>query len=323
MMTVRNTTVLLFALTLLSAATLNAQGGGVTLTAAPITWDVASNVTMSAWAYNGTVPGPVLRYHQGDTVRVTLVNNLPEATTIHWHGIPVPNGMDGVPGISAPAVAPGSSFTYEFPAPAPGTYWYHPHADAAWQIARGLYGVLIVDPPVSASKAWDDEVLVVIGDSSGGMMTGQGMQFANRGRMSDTGGMGGMGGTGMMGGGGTSAAAMMASGLLINGKTGPAIPDVRVKRGDRVLFRFVNTGNMVHPMHVHGLSWMITATDGFDLPAAARYKKDTLPINAGERYDAILLADNPGTWLVHCHNLMHISESTTGMTGLAFRLIVE
>ena len=318
-MTTRKTAVLLAALTLLSAAALNAQGVSVTLTAAPVTWEVAPNVTMSAWAYNGTVPGPVLRYHQGDTVRVTLVNKLPEATTIHWHGIPVPNGMDGVPGISAPLVAPGSSFTYEFPAPAPGTYWYHPHADAALQIASGLYGVLIVDPPASAAKDWDDEVLVVIGDSSGGMMTGPGLPLATRGRMPGSGGMG----PGMMGSGGMSPAAMMASGLLINGKTGPSVPDVRVKRGDRVLFRFVNTGNMVHPMHVHGMAWTVTATDGFDLPATARYKKDTLPINAGERYDAILLADNPGTWLVHCHNLMHVGESETGMTGLVFQLIVE
>jgi FtsP/CotA-like multicopper oxidase with cupredoxin domain len=317
-MTARKTAVLLGALTLLSAAGLHAQGVGVTLTATPVTWEVAPNVTMSAWAYNGTVPGPILRYHQGDTVRVTLVNNLPEATTIHWHGIPVPNGMDGVPGISAPTVAPGSSFTYEFPAPPPGTYWYHPHADAAFQIASGLYGVLIVDPPVAAGKAWDDEVLVVIGDSGGGMMTGPGLPTATRGRMP-----GGMGNPGMMGSGGSSPAAMMASGLLINGKTGPSIPPVRVKRGDRVLFRFVNTGNMVHPMHIHGMAWTVTATDGFDLPAAARYKKDTLPINAGERYDAILLADNPGTWLVHCHNLMHVGESETGMTGLVFQLIVE
>ena len=221
------------------------------------------------------------------------------------------------PVAAAPTVAPGSRFTYEFPAPAPGTYWYHPHADAAWQIASGLYGVLIVDPPISATKAWDDEVLVVIGDSSGGMMTAPGIQLA-RGR-----GTGGMGNPGMMGGGGMSPAAMMASGLLINGKTGPSVPDVHVRRGDRVLFRFVNTGNMVHPMHVHGMAWTVTATDGFDLPAAARYKKDTLPINAGERYDTILLADNPGTWLVHCHNLMHVGDGSSGMTGLVFQLIVD
>lgn len=289
----------------------------VTLTAAPTTWEAAPGVTMSAWAYNGTVPGPVLRYHQGDTVRVTLVNNLPEPTSIHWHGIPVPNGMDGVPGISAPAVAPGSSFTYQFTAPAPGTYWYHPHADAAYQIASGLYGVLVVDPPSSAPKAWDDEAFVVIGDSSGSMMTSPGMHFATGGRMPGGSGMG-MGNPGM---GGPSANMMMSSGLLINGKTGPAIPDVHVKLGDRVLFRFVNTGNMVHPMHVHGMHWQVMASDGFDL--SSPYAKDTLPVNAGERYDAILLADNPGTWLVHCHNLMHVGESTTGMTGLAFRLIVE
>lgn len=298
-------------LAILATFAAGAASADVTLTAAPVDWQVASGGTVSAWAYNGSVPGPTLRFHQGDRVRVTLVNNLPEATTIHWHGIPVPNGMDGVPGISAPAVAPGSSFTYEFDAPAPGTYWYHPHFDSPAQIARGLYGLLIVDPSAGTAVPWTREVPLVIGEFGNGMATAM-----PRGRTTTMGGgMPGMPGTP---GYGSMMDVPMGGLLLINGKTAPAIPDVVVNRGERVLFRIVNTGNIVHPMHVHGMHWQVTATDGFDL--AAPYRKDTLPVNAGERYDVVLDADNPGTWMVHCHNLMHVGD---GSVGLVFNLVVK
>ena len=264
-----------------------------TLVAKAATWPVASSSSIPAYAYNGTVPGPELRVTAGDHVRVTLVNELPEATTIHWHGIPVPNGMDGVPGVSAPVVPPGGTFAYEFKAPDPGTYWYHPHADAAVQIARGLYGLLIVDPSPDIERGYDREVSLVIGEA-GAMGVGMGMA-----------------------GRGMSAGAMTDI-LLINGKTGPAIPRFRFRLGEQVLFRMVNTGNMVHPMHIHGLHWTVIATDGFAVPAP--YRKDTLPINAGERYDALLVADNPGTWMLHCHNLTHTGD---GSTGLSMEVIVD
>ncbi|MBL8114581.1 MAG: multicopper oxidase domain-containing protein [Acidobacteria bacterium] len=271
-----------------------------TLTAAATAWEIAPGQKVTAWAYNASVPGPELRVSAGDTIRVKLVNHLPEATTIHWHGVPVPNGMDGVPGISAPVVQRGEQFTYEFPAPEPGTYWYHPHADAAAQIARGLYGLLIVDPPSSAPRTWDREVSLVIGEFSGTM--------------------GAMGG-GMGMGGGMNPSGMMMGTLLINGKAGPHVPDLRFRKGERVLFRMVNTGNMVHPMHLHGMSWTVTATDGFAAPAP--YRKDTLPINAGERYDAVLDASNPGSWMLHCHNLQHVGDGASGATGLALLVVVE
>ena len=295
---------------------LRAEVREITLTASPVTWEIAPGQTIEAYAYNGTVPGPEIRVQTGDDVRITLVNDLPEATTIHWHGVPVPNGMDGVPGVSAPEIAPGGRFTYRFTAPAPGTYWYHPHFDSAAQISRGLYGLLIVDPAAGAARAWDREFSMIIGEST---MVGRTMEVPMRGSGSGSGMGGGMGGgmTGGMGGGGGTGV-MMGDGLLINGKTAPAIPDLHVRRGERILFRMVNTGNMVHPMHVHGLHWQVVATDGFDVPAP--YRKDTLPLNAGERYDGILLADNPGIWMIHCHNLMHTDD---GQTGLAFRLIVE
>jgi FtsP/CotA-like multicopper oxidase with cupredoxin domain len=277
-----------------------------TLTAAPSTWEVSPGRKVTTWTYNQTLPGPELRVSAGDVVRVTLVNQLPEATTIHWHGVPVPNGMDGVPGVTAPAVARGARFTYEFPAPAPGTYWYHPHFSSAAQIGRGLYGLLVVEPPASAPKEWDREVSLVVGEL-GSMPGAMG------------GGMGVGGGMGM--GGGMSSAGMMTGTLLINGKTGPNVPDIRVRKGERVLFRMVNTGNMVHPMHLHGMSWTVTATDGFPLPSP--YRKDTLPLNAGERYDGLLEADNPGTWMLHCHNLQHVGDGPAGATGLSMMVIVE
>ena len=110
------------------------------------------------WAYQGSVPGPTLRYKQGDTLRVEFENHLPEETTIHWHGIRVPNAMDGVPHVTQAPVRPGGRFIYEFPLPDAGTYWYHPHARSQEQVARGLYGALIVeerDPPrVDRDLTW-------------------------------------------------------------------------------------------------------------------------------------------------------------------------
>lgn len=285
---------------LASAGVARAATREFTFVAAPTRWEIQPGRSVSAYAYNGTLPGPEVHVREGDLLRVTLVNRLPEPTTIHWHGVPVPNGMDGVPGVTGPIVPPGGTFTYEFLAPSPGTYWYHPHHDSAAQIARGLYGLLIVDPPED-SRPWDLEVPLVVGEFGAFPMAGFG-------------GMGGMGG-------GMTGAGMMASTLLINGKTAPAIPEVRVERGKKILFRMVNTGNMVHPMHVHGMHWEVLATDGFDVPSP--YRKDTLPVNAGERFDALLLADNPGRWLVHCHNLQHVGEAAGSMTGLVFELVVE
>jgi FtsP/CotA-like multicopper oxidase with cupredoxin domain len=285
---------------LLSAGMARAATREFTFVAAPIRWEIEPGRSVSAYAYNGTLPGPEIHVREGDLLRVTLVNRLPEPTTIHWHGVPVPNGMDGVPGVTAPVVPSGNTFTYEFLAPSPGTYWYHPHHDSAAQIARGLYGLLIVDPP-EGSRPWDLEVPLVVGEFGTGPMAGSG-------------GMGGMSG-------GMAGTGVMASTLLINGKTAPAIPEVRVRRGKKILVRMVNTGNMVHPMHVHGMHWEVLATDGFDVPSP--YRKDTLPVNAGERFDAVLLADNPGRWLVHCHNLQHVGEAAGSMTGLVFGLVVE
>src|SRR2546428_7009027 len=99
----------------------------------------------AVWAYDGTVPGPELRVRQGEPVRITVNNKLSEDTTVHWHGIRLPNAMDGVPGLTQKPIRPGGSFVYQFTPPDAGTFWYHPHADTLQQLGRGLAGALIVE----------------------------------------------------------------------------------------------------------------------------------------------------------------------------------
>jgi FtsP/CotA-like multicopper oxidase with cupredoxin domain len=127
-----------------------ATGGTVdkfTLTAGATTLQLASGKSVSAWTFNGQSPGPALVVHQGDTVEVTLVNNLPGApVTLHWHGVNVPDSQDGVPGVTQNAVAPGQSYTYRFQMKQTGTYWYHSHEQSSVQVAKGLYGALISLP---------------------------------------------------------------------------------------------------------------------------------------------------------------------------------
>ena len=133
-----------------------------TLTAEPAQID-----GQTMWTFNRSVPGPELRVRQGDRVRITLINHLPEATTIHWHGIRLPDAQDGVAGITQDAVPPGQSYTYEFVARDAGTYWYHPHQNTELQIMRGLFGALVVEPP-AGHVAEDRDYTVVLHNSSDG-----------------------------------------------------------------------------------------------------------------------------------------------------------
>jgi FtsP/CotA-like multicopper oxidase with cupredoxin domain len=128
------------------------------LRAAPTTTKLLDGRALKVWSYNGQVPGPVLRVRLGEEVVVRLKNDLPQPTTIHWHGVRVPNAMDGVPGITQAPVPPGGTFTYRFVPKDAGTFWFHPHVRGAEQVERGLYGVLIVDDaktlPYSRDEVW-------------------------------------------------------------------------------------------------------------------------------------------------------------------------
>jgi FtsP/CotA-like multicopper oxidase with cupredoxin domain len=132
------------------------------LMAMPLAWEVAPGQTVQAWAYNGQVPGPEIQVHTGDHIRVVLTNHLDEPTTIHWHGVTVPNAMDGVPYVTQDPVMPGQTFTYEFTVvDRPGMYLYHSHFDSNEQVGRGLYGAFVIEPD---RPSWDVEYTQIVND---------------------------------------------------------------------------------------------------------------------------------------------------------------
>lgn len=252
--------------------------GGVkvfNLTAKIVQWEVTPGQTLEAYAYNGMVPGPEIRVTEGDKVRVILKNELDEATAIHYHGLIIPNAMDGVPFITQPPVNPGTSFTYEFTAKNPGSHMYHSHMNSALQVTKGLLGAFIIEPTdTSAYPPYDQEYTMILNDGP--------------------------------------------LGFTLNGKGFPATEAVTVKRGTRLLVRYMNEGLMIHPMHLHGMPMTIFAQDGNLNPP---YKCDTVNIAPGQRIDALVDCTEVGAWAWHCHILSH-AEGEMGMFGMVTALIV-
>ena len=263
----------------------------VALTARPAEWDIGHAGPTPAWAYNGSVPGPELRVTAGDTLRVVLKNDLPEPTTIHWHGVPVPFAMDGVPDITQTPVAPGKTFIYEFPVTTPGTFWYHTHV--GYQLDRGLYGALIVEP-VRETITYDREYTLVFDDW---------LHDPDHPRDNpDASGMGAMGGMrGMMGRGhssrpgahgATARVEPLYDALVVNGLA--SAPDLRVRRGDRMRLRLINAGSAL-PIVVWlaGHELEVTHADG---QPVVPLKTAALLLGMGERYDVLVTATHAGVW---------------------------
>lgn len=242
-------------------------------------WEIAPGTTVKAWTYDGTVPGPTIHVRQGDRVRVVLVNKLPEATTIHWHGLPVGPDMDGVPGLSQSAVAPDQAFVYSFVASEPGTYIYHTHFDDFNQLDRGLYGAVVVDDAKPAQR-FEREYLMLL--SSWRVH-------------SDT-----------------------ENFFSINGKSYPLTRPFVVHPGDRVRVREINiSGTEFHTMHLHGHRFQTIAMDGQAVAAANRQRMVTLSIGPGETRDIAFVANaQPGTWMFHCHVADHMMNGAIGPGGL-------
>ena len=260
------------------------------LTAAPVRWKLTGDVTMTAWAYNGTVPGPMIRVEEGERVRINVKNELPEATSIHWHGIPVPNGMDGVPPFTQSAIEPGQSFTYEFTASPAGSFMYHSHVETDKQIPLGLYAPFIIDSKAASGTPPAVDKVLMLGEVR-------------------------------IGADGKTYPAMPMAGaepnyFTVNGKAFPDTERIEVKRGEVVRLRLENVGQFTHPMHLHGSFFKVVATDGNSVPAAVQLTKDTIAVNPGERYDIEFVADNPGTWVLHCHVLHHVTNDNVEPGGL-------
>jgi FtsP/CotA-like multicopper oxidase with cupredoxin domain len=191
-----------------------------------------------AWCYNETVPGPEIRVRQGERLRITVENGLAEETTVHWHGLRVPNAMDGVPHLNQPPIAPGGTFVYEFDAVDAGTFWYHPHQRSFEQVGRGLYGPLIVEEPeppkVDRELVWvlDDWRLTKSAEISNDF--GNGHDMSHNGRIGNT--------------------------VTINGR----VPDARpVRSGERIRLRLINAANArIFSLDFQGHTPTVIALDG-------------------------------------------------------------
>ena len=237
----------------------------VSLVAARSTASIVDGTETEVWAYNGTVPGPEIRVELGDTVRVELRNELPQPTSIHWHGIRVPNAMDGVPGLNQDPIPPGGSFVYEFTPPDAGTYWYHSHQRGNEQLERGLYGAIVVedpsDPPYSQDLVWliDDWLI----DTNDGRLD---PDFDSMVDVHHSGRWGNVRG--------------------INGMTNDS---VQVAPGERIRVRMVNasTARIVRPSFGdRALDALVVAVDG--LPADRPLPFDGFDLAPGNRVDVDL-----------------------------------
>jgi manganese oxidase len=253
------------------------------LTIDNIMWRIdAMKEPIEALGYNKTWPGPSLRVTEGDKVRVNFTNNMGETTGVHMHGIAFDDfRMDGIPFVTQLPITPGETFTYEFVAKPSGSHMYHSHHNATDQVGRGLLGALIVDPADPAER-YDRKYGVT-----------QEYLFIHNDSL---------------------------GGFTINGHGFPATVPIVAKKGERILVRYMNEGVMMHPWHTHGFRQHIVARDGAPLGTAAFYA-DTLGVNPGERYDAIIEADRPGVWAFHCHILPHV-EGLDGMFGMVTALVV-
>ncbi len=267
------------------------------LTAEPVQWELVPGKTVTAWGYNGQVPGPEIWVNEGDKVRVEFTNKLPAPTVIHWHGIGVPNEMDGVPGMTQDPIDPGKSFTYEFEAKPSGTFWYHSHNDSARQLDMGLSGAFMIKG--KSEPKYDRDFVQLLDEWI---------------RLPD-------GRNGWEGVGHAGHNPGEYNWFTINGKSFPATENMMVKQGDRVRVRVINAGYQAHPMHLHGKRMLVVAKDGAPLPAP--YQADTVLVGSGERYDFEFLADDPGAWMFHCHILHHIGNDTVEPGGLMNFVIYE
>ncbi|HWL45018.1 MAG TPA: multicopper oxidase domain-containing protein [Ilumatobacter sp.] len=255
-----------------------------TVTAAITDWEIEPGKVVQAWTYNGVVPGPEIHVEVGDRVQVLLKNELPQATVIHWHGIDVPNVMDGVPPFTQDAVAPGDEFLYEFTAKSPAVGIYHGH-NGADQVLNGLFAA------VTIGEMPTPDVLVERGFAE---TPSQSINMV----LNDAG----------------------VIGLTLNGKSFPATEAYTGKVGDTILVNYYNEGLMPHPMHLHQpLGWII-AKDGE--PLLQPIPGDTINVAPGERYTVLYKLTEPGVWAWHCHILTH-AEGPDGMFGMVTAFIVS
>jgi FtsP/CotA-like multicopper oxidase with cupredoxin domain len=234
---------------------------------------------INCWGYNGSVIGPTIEAVEGDRVRIIVRNNLPEPTTVHWHGLHVPIEMDGVTGFSQPPIEPGDEFVYEFTLEQHGTYFYHLHFMGAKQVGMGLSGFFIIHPrdpspdyAVDHDYAYFLQIWMIHPSSS----------IPDTLEMTDF------------------------NYFTMNGRPGPDIVPMTARSGDKVRIRVANLSMLAHPIHLHGHSFRVTEYGAGFLPPPQQIRANTVNISSAEVRAFEFEAYRPGKWLFHCHFMHHV-----------------
>jgi len=237
--------------------------------------------TITSWGYNGSIPGPTIEVNEGDKIRVNFHNKLDKPTSVHWHGLIVPNAQDGTGATTQPVVPPGGDWTYEFTVVQNGTFMYHPGFDDTVQIQKGLGG-MFVSHPKEEKKPIDKDFTFLM----------QIWSLPN----------------------GETAPVVFSmdpNWFTFNGLVMPNIPALVVNEGDSVRIRFGNLSEMSHPIHLHGYSFNVVGTEGGPIPESAQWPGATVNIAPGETRDIEFVADNPRVWRLHCHKVLHIANNNS------------
>jgi len=267
------------------------------LVAEPVVREMAPGFKAHLWGYNGQSPGPTIEVVEGDRVRIFVTNRLPEHTSVHWHGQRLPNGMDGVSGLTQKSIQPGKTFVYEFVARRPGTFMYHPHADEMTQMAMGMMGMWITHPkakhPLIEEVNRDFCILLNAYDIDPGSYT-------------------------------PKTSTMLDFNLWSwNSRIFPGIDSLNVRLNDRVRIRIGNLTMTNHPMHLHGHEFQVTGSDGGPLPKPARHSEVTTDLAVGQMKQIEFVADEEGDWAFHCHKSHHtmnaMGHDTPNLIGIDHR----
>jgi FtsP/CotA-like multicopper oxidase with cupredoxin domain len=249
------------------------------LIAEEVNHEFAPGMKAKCWGFNGRVHGPIIEATEGDRVRIYVTNNLPEATSVHWHGMFLPNGMDGVAGLNQKAIQPGETFRYEFTLRQHGTHMYHSHSDEMTQMALGAMGLFIIHPRRPRDQRPDRDFAFMLAE----WRLDTGTARPNPNEMTDF------------------------NVFTFNAKIFPATEPMVAKLGDRIRIRLANVAAMSHhPIHLHGYNFRVTETDGGQIPESAQQLEATVLVAIGQSRTIDFVADAPGDWAMHCHMTHHV-----------------
>jgi FtsP/CotA-like multicopper oxidase with cupredoxin domain len=255
------------------------------LTAEHLKKEVLPDVWIDVWGYNGSMPGPMIEAVEGDKVRIIIHNKLPEPTIMHWHGLEVPNLMDGVEGLIQEPIKPGESYAYEFTLKQNGTFFYHSHV--AMQQGMGMVGLFIIHPKVVHNPPVDRDIALIIQEWA--ILPGSTIH---------------------------NTMSMEFNLFTLNGRAAPYITPLVIKQGERVRIRIVNFSAIDHhPMHLHGLTFWITGTEAGRIPDTAWIPSNNVLVAVAQARDIEFIADNPGDWVFHCHMFHHMMNFMSSMVG--------